>query len=65
MSTGLRKQDGEAVAFLVLISPKKEDKEHDLSPEESYVVTKDFFLVETIERKHKLETRSGGQDDER
>ena len=41
-----RKQDGEPVAFFVLISIKKEEKEKDHCPEESRVITREFFLVE-------------------
>ena len=62
--SGLRKQDGEAVASLILVSTHEEEKQKHHSLEESYVITKEFFLVERVER-DKLESRSGGQDDER
>ena len=50
MLSGLRKQDGEAVAFLILVSTHEEEKQKHHSLEESYVITKEFFLVERVER---------------
>ena len=46
------KMGGGAVAFLVLVSTTKEEKEKGHSLEESHVVTKGLFLIKRMERDH-------------
>ena len=56
MSSGLKKQDGKKIAFVVHVTTTKEEKEKDHTAEERHVITKAPILVaERLERKHWLE----------
>ena len=57
--TRAQRQDGEKIAFVVLVATKKEEKKQDRAAEESHVLTEESILVaEMMESKYWQEART-------